>query len=66
MNEILALEDKDFGNDLLIKSDRIINILENQEKWMKKEKIFWEWMVTHKYIYQFPRVQTLFSEFGVN
>lgn len=43
--ELLALTNQLYGRQFLNETERVITILKNHESFLKKEHIFWEWMV---------------------
>lgn len=45
-NELIAIYDQKVGEMFLDKTNHIIKVLENHEKWLKNSGIFWEWMVS--------------------
>lgn len=47
-NEVIAIYDQTAGDNFLKKTNHIIKILENHEKWLKNSNIFWDWMVSFR------------------
>lgn len=43
--EIMAIHNEELGEKFLRTSEQVTTILENHEKWLQKENIFWTWMV---------------------
>ncbi|KAF7284392.1 uncharacterized protein LOC143201068 [Rhynchophorus ferrugineus] len=44
--ELLALKDKSYAEKFFSDSEPMMNLLSFYTEWLKKEKIFWKWMIT--------------------